>query len=596
MSASKTRLSIIVAVAAAALQASSPCKAEAQATTAERLVAQNSLFKDQYRDDLVASPESRTSLGDYSDNARLDDRSLKAALDSDRQDRAYAKKLAHISTAGFPEQDRLSHELLLRELRQRIEDYNLKTYEMPLTQFNGVHTDLADLPKSVPLDSVQHYEDYVARLKQIPRVFAEVIEVLKQGEKDGLTPPALLLRQVPAQCRGIIAEDPFLSPLGTIPSSIDAEDRARLTAQITAVVKTQVLPAYDGFCHFIEADYMRHGRSSIGLSDLPDGPHRYEVAVREQTTTTLTPAQINALGLSEIERINGLLAQLAHRAGYPDLPAFRKALNSDPKYIPTSAEAIVADFKHYVTQMEPRLPELFLAYPTTGLAVEAVPASQPQMATHHVDGTPDGSRAGRIVVATSDYAHRKLLSDETQAYHEGVPGHELQISIQQRLTGLPKFRATIRNNAYVEGWAVYAEGLGKELGYFQDPASDYGRLNLELLRAVRLVIDTGIHSRGWSRDQAVAFFRQSGAADEPTIQAEVDRYIAIPAQGLSYKVGQLKILELRALAERDLGARFDIRAFHQAVLGAGSLPLDLLETRVRTWIKSEPLKPGTMGI
>jgi uncharacterized protein (DUF885 family) len=219
--------------------------------------------------------------------------------------------------------------------------------------------------------------------------------------------------------------------------------------------------------------------------------------------------------------------------------------------------------------------------------VEAVPASQPNNPTHYVFGTPDGSRPARVVVATSNYAHRKLLSDETLAYHEGIPGHHMQISIQQRLTGLPEFRLHVINNAYAEGWAVYAEALGKEIGFFQDPASDYGRLNLELMRAVRLVVDTGIHSEGWSREQAADYFRESGAADEPTIKAEVDRYIAWPAQALSYKIGQLKILDLRSRAKQRLGTRFDIRAFHDEILSGGSLPLDMLEARVDSWIGSQ---------
>ena len=252
-----------------------------------------------------------------------------------------------------------------------------------------------------------------------------------------------------------------------------------------------------------------------------------------------------------------------------------------------SAEQIVDDFRRYVGQMQPRLPELFGLFPKTPLTVEAAPASQPHNPTHYVFGTPDGTRPARVVVATSNYEHRKLLSDETQAYHEGIPGHHLQISIQQRLTGLPEFRLHVINNAYAEGWAVYAEALGKEIGFFQDPASDYGRLNLELMRAVRLVVDTGIHSEGWTREQAVTYFRQSGTGDEPTIQVEIDRYIAWPAQGLSYQIGKLKILDLRERAKKQLGPRFDIRAFHDEILSGGSLPLDMLEARVDHWIQAQ---------
>ncbi len=558
------------------LQSSSPVTA--------RLAAQNALFKEQYQDDLRSSPETETARGDYRDNAMLDDYSLAASAKQNATDRAYRAKLEAISTEGFPEQDRLSHDLLLHVLDNRISGYALKDYEMPISQMQGIHNSLADLPNSVPLDSVQHYEDYIARLHQIPRAFEQTIEVLRQGEKDGLMPVRILLEQIPAQCAGTIEENPFVAPTKKFPTSISAEDQKRLTGEIVKVVDAEVLPAYRRFADFVAKDYAPRGRTSIGLSSLPDGALRYQQAIREQTTTEMSPAEIHALGLREVERINGLLSQLAVKAGYKDLKSLRVALNSDPKYVPKSADQIVEDFRRYVSQMQPRLPELFGVFPKNPLTVEAVPASQPNNPTHYIGGTPDGSRAGRVVVATSNYAHRKMLSDETQAYHEGIPGHHLQISIQQRLTGLPEFRLHVINNAYAEGWAVYAEALGKEIGFFQDPASDYGRLSLELVRAVRLVVDTGIHADGWSREQAIAYFRESGAADEPTIQAEIDRYIAWPAQGLSYQIGKLKILDLRARAKQRLGDSFDIRAFHDEILSGGSLPLDMLEARVDQWI------------
>ncbi|ADV84486.1 DUF885 domain-containing protein [Terriglobus saanensis] len=544
-----------------------------------RLERQNQLFKEQAASDATPTSGDKKSL--------LDDFSLAASVRQDAIDREFRTELAAISPDGFPEQDRISHELMLRELDQRMTDYSLKIYEMPLTQFRGIHTDLADVPRSLSFHSVKDYEDYITRLHEMPLAFEQTVEVLKQGEKDRLMPVRLLLEQVPAQCQGIIAEDPFLLPTTKFPASIPAADQKRLTDEIVNAANNEVLPAYKRFAAFVANDYALHGRTAIGLSSLPDGVQRYQNAIHEQTTTNMTPAEIHALGLREIARINGLLTDLAHKAGYPDLKSFRAALNSDPRYIPTSADQIVEDYRHYVNQMEPRLPELFLNYPKTKLVVEAIPASQPQMGTHHVDGSADGSTPGRVVVATSNYAHRRLISDETQAYHEGIPGHELQVTIEQHLKDLPAFRSQIRNNAYIEGWAVYAEALGKEIGFFQDPASDYGRLNLELMRAVRFVVDTGIHADGWTRDQAVTYFRESGAADEPTIQSEIDRYIALPAQSLSYKIGQLKIRELRARAQQQLGPRFDIRKFHDQILSAGSLPMDMLDARINGWIKSE---------
>ena len=556
-------------------------------SVAERIAAQNTLFKQQFEDDMRASPESETARGDYRDNAKLDDYSLAASAKQNAVDRAYRAKLEAIPTQGFPEQDRISHDLLLRILDNRLADYALKDYEMPISQMQGIHNGLADLPNSVPLDTVQHYEDYIARLRQIPRAFEQTIDVLRHGEKDGLMPVRVLIEQIPAQCQGTITENPFLAPTKKFPASIPDETQKRLTEQIVQVVNSEVLPAYRHFADFIANDYAPHSRASIGLNSLPDGARRYQQAIREQTTTDTSPAEIHALGLREVARINGLLTHLALKAGYKDLSSFRVALNSDPKYVPKSADQIVDDFRRYVGQMQPRLPELFGVFPQTPLTVEAAPASQPNNPTHYIFGTPDGSRPARVVVATSNFAQRKLLSDETQAYHEGIPGHHMQISVQQRLTGLPEFRLHVINNAYAEGWAVYAEALGKEIGFFQDPASDYGRLNLELMRAVRLVVDTGIHSEGWTREQAVAYFSESGAGDEPTIKAEVDRYIAWPAQALSYQIGKLKILDLRNRAKQQLGARFDLRAFHDEILSGGSLPLDMLEARVDSWIGSQ---------
>jgi uncharacterized protein (DUF885 family) len=279
---------------------------------------------------------------------------------------------------------------------------------------------------------------------------------------------------------------------------------------------------------------------------------------------------------------------IAKKEGFADLASFRASLKTNPKYIPKSSDQILEDYRHYIAQIEPKLPELFTLLPKSPVTVEAIPEFQAAAATHYVTGTPDGKRPGRVVVATSNFANRSLVDDEAIAYHEGVPGHHMQLSVQQQLTGLPKFRLhSLGFNAYVEGWALYAEQLGKEIGFYQDPVSDYGRLSSELFRAVRLVVDTGIHSKGWTRDQVVEFFRKSGAVDEPTLQSETDRYISWPAQALSYKLGQLKIRELRERARKELGAKFDLRAFHDEMLDGGTLPLDLLEARTNKWIEQQ---------
>ena len=558
---------------------------------ADRLAAQNALFEEQYESDLRNFPERATAFGDYRYNDQLAEYSLAAITRRHNTDEAFLSRLEAIPSTGFSDQDQLSHDLLVRVLQQRIADFDLKEYEMPINQQNGIHTSLADLPLSVPLDSVKHYEDYIARLHQIPRVLSQTAEVLRAGMKDKLMPVRFLLEKLPVQCQGIIDADPFLLPTKKYPANISPEDQRRLTQQIVDAINLDVIPAYKSFADFLRTVYAPEGRTTLSVTSLPDGQKRYENDIYGRTTTHMTPDEIHQLGFREIDRIQAEMMVIAKKEGFANLASFRASLKTNPKYIPTSAERILDDFRHYIAQMEPKLPELFTLLPKSPVTVEAIPAFQSAAATHYVTGTPDGKRPGRVVVATSDFARRSLINDEAVAYHEGIPGHHMQLSVQQQLTGLPKFRLhSLGFNAYVEGWALYAEQLGKEVGFYQDPVSDFGRLSSELFRAVRLVVDTGIHSKGWTRDQVVDFFRKSDAVDEPSIQSETDRYIAWPAQALSYKLGQLKFRELRERAQRELGPKFDIRTFHDEMLDGGTLPLDLLDARTDKWIAQQKSK------
>jgi uncharacterized protein (DUF885 family) len=566
-------------------------------TVESRLAAQNALFEEQYQADLKANPERATSYGDYRYNDRLDDYSLAASGDEHARDEAFLARLQAIATAGFPEQDRLSHQVMLHILQQRARNYQFKEYEMPVSQMEGPCVHLADLPLAVPFDSVQRYEDYIARLHQIPRVFSQTEEVLRAGLKDHLMPVRFLLEKVPKQCEGVIAADPFLLPTGRFPASIPPDEQQRLAAAINEVVVNEVLPAYRAFGSFIADDYAPFGRTTLAVTSLPDGMQRYRNNILSRTTVdNLTPDQIHRIGLREIDRIQADMLSIARQQGFADVASFRESLKTNPKYIPVSAEQIVEDFRRYIAQMQPKLPELFGFIPGKPLTVEAIPEFQAAMATHYQVGTPDGNRPGRVVVATSNFAQRTLILDEAIAYHEGIPGHHMQLSVAQQLTGLPKFRQHGGNSGYVEGWALYAEQLGKEVGFYQDPVSDYGRLSSELFRAVRLVVDTGIHSKAWSREQVVDFMRKTGAVDEPTIQSETDRYIAWPAQALSYKLGQLEFRELRERARKELGPKFDIRRFHDEMLNGGVLPLDLLASRTDAWIRAEKLGPTTASV
>ena len=579
--------SITVAATIAVLSLS-PAHAQIPKPLADRLAEQNALFDEQYESDLKYNPERATAYADYRYNDQLAQYNLAAIAERHKVNEAFLARLKAIPTAGFSDQDQLSHDLMLRLLQQRITDFNLKEYEMPINQQNGIHTGLADLPNSIPLDSVKHYEDYIARLHQIPRALDQTTEVLRQGIKDKLMPVKFLLEKIPAQCQGIIDADPFLQPTKKYPADISPADQQRLTQQITDAINNDVFPAYKKFAAFVQTEYAPAGRTTLAITSLPDGQKRYENDIYARTTTHLTADEIHQLGLREITRIEAEMLVIAKKEGYADLASYRAALKTNPKYIPTSADQILDDFRHYIAQMQPKLPELFTVLPKSPVTVEAIPAFQSAAATHYNLGTPDGKRPGRVVVATSNFAERSLIDDEAIAYHEGIPGHHMQLSVNQQLTGLPKFRMHgLGFNAYTEGWALYAEQLGKDVGFYTDPNSDYGRLSSELFRAVRLVVDTGIHSKGWSRDQVVDFFRKSGAVDEPTIQSETDRYISWPAQALSYKLGQLKFRELRERAKTELGPKFDIRTFHDEMLSGGTLPLDLLDARTNQWIAAQ---------
>jgi uncharacterized protein (DUF885 family) len=573
------------------LLAASAVFAQNAKPVADRVVAQNAVFEEQFESDLRNFPERATAFGDYRYNDKLADYSLDAIARRHQTDEDFLARLEAIPSAGFSDQDQLSHDLLIRVLQQRIADFGFKEYEMPINQQNGTHTGLADLPLSVPFDSVKHYEDYIARLHQIPRVLGQTTEVLRAGIKDKLMPVRFLIEKLPVQCQGIIDADPFLLPTKKYPADISPEDQTRLTQQITGAINAEVIPAYKTFAEFLARQYAPQGRTTLAITSLPDGQRRYQNNIYARTTTRMTPDEIHQLGLREIDRIEAEMTVIAKKQGFADLASFRASLKTNPKYKPTSSEQILDDFRRYIAQMQPKLPELFNLLPKSPVTVEAIPAFQSAAATHYVTGTPDGKRPGRVVVATSNFAERSLIDDEAIAYHEGIPGHHMQLSVQQQLTGLPKFRLhSLGFNSYVEGWALYAEQLGKEVGFYEDPVSDYGRLSSELFRAVRLVVDTGIHAKGWTRDQVVEFFRKSGAVDEPTIQSETDRYIAWPAQALSYKLGQLKFRELRERAKKELGAKFDIRGFHDEMLDGGTLPLDLLDARTTQWIADQKPK------
>ena len=551
------------------------------------------LIADEWEYELRESPELATVIGDYRYNDRWSDGSLAHVAQTKKDLQSWLARFEAVDITGFPEQEKLNQSLMVRDLKLRIEGIDLKNFEMPVDQFYGVHLLLPQFVALVPFDSTRHYEDYLSRLHKVPQVLDEIIEVLKQGEKDRLMPPRFLLEKTVTQCKSIAEPageaNAFGQPAAHFADGVPAADRKRLHDAIIAAVDNEVRPAYTKLANFLATEYAPKGRTDPGLWALPDGDARYRFRIRQQTTTGMDPEAIHQLGLREVALIEAEQLVIAKKLGFDDLASFRAFVKTDPKMFATSREQLLEKYRQYIKQMEPKLPKLFGLLPKTSVDVRPVEEFQEKEAASasYIQGTPDGSRPGIIRVNTGDFAHRTLLNVESTAYHEGIPGHHLQISIAQTLPGLPPFRQQAGYTGYIEGWALYSERLGKDVGFYQDPYSDYGRLSDEMLRAIRLVLDTGVHYKHWARQQMIDFFHAHSSEDEPGVQAETDRYIAIPAQALAYKLGQLEILKLRDRAHAELGSKYDIRAFHDEILNGGALPLDVLDARVTAWIAAQ---------
>jgi uncharacterized protein (DUF885 family) len=568
------------------------------ASLADRRHQLDQLLAEEWEYELRESPELATLLGDYRYNDRWSDYSLEHNLAQKQDLEQWVARFSAIDTTGFPEQEKLNQVLMVRNLKERIEAIDLKLFEMPIDQQDGAHLAFAEALTIIPFNTTRQYEDYLARLHALPRALEQIIGVLQQSVKDKLLPPRYLLEKTVTQCDDIAGPageaNTFAQPLRRFPDSISAADRKRLHDAILTTIDSGVRPAYHKLSRFLAQDYAPKGRTQEGLWALPNGDALYRFAVRQQTTTSMDPETIHQIGLKEVERIEGEQLIIAKKLGFSDLKSFRASLKTNPKLVPASRDQILDTYRRYIAQMKPELPKLFGLLPPTQVEVQAVEKFREKDApsAEYVPGTPDGSRSGTVKVNTGDYQHRSLLSCESTAYHEGIPGHHMQISIAQTLPGLPTFRQQAGYNAYVEGWALYSESLGKEVGFYQDPYSDFGRLSDELLRAVRLVLDTGVHYKHWTRAQMVDYFHTHSSEDEPDIQSETDRYIAAPGQALGYKLGQLDILRLRQLAQKELGGRYDVRAFHDEVLNGGALPLDVLDERVTTWINEQKAAAG----
>lgn len=542
---------------------------------------------------LSHNPEYASILGDKRWNDKLSDFSQESIEKDLAKTKEFLGRFEAIDPAGFPEQEALTRTLLVRSFREQLEDARFKNWQMPVTQFYGIHIDAPQLVNLLSFATVKDYDDYTARLKALPVLMDQTAIQMRRGMAEGLMPPKFLLEKAVTQARGIAdkkpEESPFATPLAKMPASFSEEDRTRIRSAVVGAIRDSVTPAYGKFTRFVKEEYAPRGRTEPGMWSLPDGQDRYATRVKRQTTTNLTPDQIHQIGIEQVAAIEKDMMVVAKRLGFADWKALAASIEKDPKRHFHSREEILAAYRKFIDRMKPELPKLFGRLPKADLVVMKVEEFREKEASGAQYNQPaqDGSRPGHVMINTSDPESRKTISTESTAYHEGVPGHHLQIAIAQELEKLPPQRQQAFYTAFVEGWALYSERLGKEIGFYADPYSDFGRLQDEMLRAIRLVVDTGFHAKKWTRQQVVDYFHAHSAIDEVDVQAETDRYISIPGQALAYKVGQLKILELRERAKKELGSKFDVRKFHDTVLDAGALPLDVLEARVNAWIAAE---------
>ena len=570
-------------------QAATPQTASVDA----RSKALSSLLAEIWQNRLKHSPEFASMIGDKRYNDQLTDYSPREVNAELQRGLEYIQRLGAIDTTGLSEQEKLSSELMLRSLIEAQEAAKFKEWEMPVNPVYGFQISMPNLVGQLSFDTVKDYDDYIERLKKLPVAFSQVMTNMQLGEDEGRMPPKASLEKALAQTQDIANQKPedsvFAQPLKKFPKAISAADQKRITTDLIAAIQTQVLPSYQRFAKFMSVQYVPKGRADPGVWAMPGGDAYYAFLIHQMTTLDKTPAQIHQMGLDEVKRDEASMLEIVHQLGFADLKSFRTALATNPKEHPQSKEALIDAYKGYIAQMEPRLPELFGRLPKEPLEVVAMPAfaEKESPMAYYYEGTADGSRPGRVDVNLYNFSERSLATVESVSYHEGVPGHHLQISIAQELTGLPEFRKYQQYTAFAEGWALYSERLGKEIGFYKDPYSDYGRLENDMWRSIRLVVDTGVHSKHWTRQQMVDYFHEYSALDETNIQSEVDRYIAWPAQALGYKMGQLKILELRDRAKTALGPKFDLKAFHDEVLDSGALPLDVLEKRVDAWIAAQ---------
>ncbi len=553
----------------------------------------NSLLDEVWENRMANFPTFASSLGDRRYNGQWPDQSLKAIENRHVQDRDFLRRLYAIDRNALSASDQLNYELFRRDLQSDVDEHQFKSYLIPFSHRGGVQT-LNQLTSRLRFTTVQDYEDWLLRMSKIDTVIEQTIERAERGREDGFVAPAILMGRIPAQIATqlveVAADSPFYEEFAEMPATISAADQQRLRASAVETIDKTVVPAYRDLARYFERTYLPASRETVGLSNLPNGSSWYEFLARNYTTTKMTPDEIHRLGLNEVRRIRDEMQMIIDELEFDgDFQDFLVFLRTDPQFYYDNPDELYTAYLATSKRIDPELVKLFGHLPRMPYGVKPIPsATAPDTTTaYYSRPAADGSRAGTYWVNLYMPEVRPKYEIEVLSVHEAMPGHHLQLALQQELGDMPEFRRFLGFTAFVEGWGLYSESLGHELGLYKDPYSHFGALTYEMWRAVRLVVDTGLHYKGWTRQQAIDFFKDNAAKTEHDIVNEIDRYIGNPGQALAYKIGQLKILAIRKNAETQLGDNFDIRAFHDQLLGAGALPLDILQQRMDDWIATQ---------
>jgi len=542
---------------------------------------------------LNENPMRASRLGDRRFNDRWTDMSLEAIERRFEQQEDFLRRLRMIDSSLLSDADALNYDLFRRQLENSIDGNQFRTYLMPMSQRGGVQS-LDSAAESLRLSSVQDYEDWLARMTKIETVIEQTTRLMEEGRKEGYMPPKILMERIPNQISQQLVEDPEMSPFfkafGNMPDSIGNEDKARIQQLAKDVIDESIVPAYREFSNYFNETYLPASRNSIGASSLPNGEAFYEFRTRTFTTTQMTPDEVHRLGLNEVKRIRDemqlVIDELEFEGSFADFLHF---LRTDPQFYYDTPEELFEGYLAVSKRIDPELVRLFGKLPRTPYGLRPIPENiAPDTTTaYYSRPAADGSRPGYYYVNLYRPEVRPKYEMEVLSIHEAVPGHHLQIALQMEMEDQPNFRKYSGFTAFSEGWGLYSESLGYEMGFYKDPYSKFGALTYDMWRAVRLVVDTGMHYKGWTRQQAIEFFKDNAAKKEADIINEIDRYISWPGQALAYKIGQLKMLELRKKAEQALGDDFDIKVFHDELLGGGAVPMEILETRMNRWLTTE---------